>query len=171
MLAAILDRLPRPRTNIGLATIFDGFVLFTRLTEGRTLEERSEADTRGFEGAVLYEITGDGGGHWHCVIGAGTVHFHRGVHPAPRATVLLSVDDFFRMLSGDLSFMVAQMTGRLRIQGDGHASILVGALFTQIRQARAQSGAVGRVARLWSRLALRASGTGYRFAEPEGNAP
>jgi hypothetical protein len=57
------------------------------------------------------------------------------------------------------------MTGRVRIEGDGHAGMILGALIASFTSRREQRDRQARFARAWMDLALRASRTGYTFAD------
>jgi putative sterol carrier protein len=166
---AVRARLRRLDVDLGLRVIFDGLVLVTALARGRGLDDRDASELRGFEGAVAFELTGSGGGTWHLVVAGATARFHRGPHPAPRATVQMSVDDFFRLLVGKTSYVVAGMSGRVRVRGEAHAGLMAGALIGFLRSGRRRPGRAGRAARAWTDLAVALSPTGHRFEESQGN--
>ena len=107
----------------GLRRFFDSLVLLGRLTDGRVSREDA-AEMRGFTGAVNFEFTGDDGAVWHCVLDGESVVFGRGGDFDPRATISLSPETFFELMRGEASFAIAQMTGRVRVRGDGHAGML-----------------------------------------------
>lgn len=125
---------------------------------------------RGARGVINFVFTGKGGGEWHLRVRPGVFTFHRGRADDATEVVTMSVDDFFRLLTGKISFMVAQMTGRLRIEGSGHAGIMLGVLTRQFQDSRHQSGAAGLVARLFTQLATELSGTNHRFPPVHGSS-
>ncbi len=127
---------------------FDGLVLFTRLSGGRTF---GRVDSGGFAGAVNFELTGPGGGSWHALLGPDSVRFFRGAHAAPRSTVTIPAAAFADLLAGRSSWMTAQMTGKVRVKGDGHAGLLFGAIVEQFRARAEEPGWKGALARLWRR--------------------
>jgi putative sterol carrier protein len=130
---------------------FDALVLATRLAGGRV---GSGVDAGGFEGAVELVVTGEGGATWHAVLSRGTIHFHRGPHPAPRSTVRLPVATLVDLLTGKTSWMTASMTGKVRIQGEGHGGMMFAAMVAQFRSACERKDVRGMLARAWQRLVL-----------------
>jgi hypothetical protein len=143
----------------------DGLVLFSRINGGAASPDPGIAQqiTRGAEGEYQVDLTGPGGGTWRWTIGTGTMTFARGPAERPRATVTMGTEDMFRVLTGKLTFLTASMTGRLKVRGDGHASVMFGGVLSRLRESRQQAGRPGRVARAWLDLAARRSGTGLRF--------
>jgi putative sterol carrier protein len=116
----------------GLRLFFDPLVRLSRVAG--PLKPVEGVDSTGFNGVVDYELTGAGGATWHCNIRDAGITFGRGATKEPRATVSMSVETFFKLLRGELSYTVAQMTGRVRVRGDGHAAIVFGAVITQFRE-------------------------------------
>jgi len=138
----------------GLRRFFDSLVLLGRLTDGRVSREDA-AEMRGFTGAVNFEFTGDDGAVWHCVLDGESVVFGRGGDFDPRATISLSPETFFELMRGEASFAIAQMTGRVRVRGDGHAGMLLGVLIAQFRRTeKAGNDLKGRLAYGWRRFVL-----------------
>ena len=161
---ALSQRILQPGANVGLSVVLDGLVLMTRLAGGKQ-DGRTEAEMRGITGAINYTFTGEGGASWHLHLKEGRGFFFRGAHGSPIATVSMSVDEFFRLLTGQSSFMVAQMAGRVHVKGDGHAALLLGALIGSLRQGRRHHDRRGRFTRRWTDLAVRLSGTKYPFKD------
>jgi putative sterol carrier protein len=158
-------RLPFLAPDGGARIVMDGLVLSSKMNAGVVNPDPGVAEqvTRGAEGEYEVELTGSGGGSWRWTIGAGTMRFARGRGSHPRATVTLGTGDFFRILTGKLTYLTASMTGRLAVRGDGHAALMLGGVLGLLRASRSQPGLPGRVARAWLDLAVRRSGTGLRF--------
>ncbi len=133
-------------TDPGLASLFRFLVLSTALRLGRT---GFAIDTSGFDGAVNFEITGEGGGTWHCVLATGYMRLHSGPHPKPLGTARVSVEDFYRLLTRQTSCASAAMSGRLRVEGEAFAGVNFGAMFEQLRAARDLPWPSGAIARWW----------------------
>lgn len=131
---------------------FDTFVLLGRLRGPFKFDER--LDRPGFTGEINFELTGDSGWTWHCRIDPEGVLFQRGGGMAPVATLSMSAETFESLLRGTLSFVTGQMTGRVRVRGDGHATFILGAIVTQFRRSGEQPGWQGRLARGWQRFVL-----------------
>lgn len=150
-------------TNPGLASLFRFLVVSTALRLGKT---GYAIDTSGYDGAVNFEITGEGGGTWHCVLGTGYMRLHAGAHPSPLGTARVSVEDFFRLLTRETTCSSAALSGRLRVDGEAFAGVAFGGMFEQLRAAREMPGLAGWVARFWTDRALRRSGCGRTLAAP-----
>jgi putative sterol carrier protein len=101
------------------------------------------------------EFTGPGESGWHVRFGDGRVQLGRGLAPAARATARIKPEDYLALVAGDLSYSVARMTGRIRVAGDGHFGMLLGAFFENMRAAQAERGVRGWIARRAVGRALR----------------
>jgi hypothetical protein len=62
------------------------------------------------------------------------------------------------MLSGRLAASTAQMTGRVRLSGDGEMLFLLSVLVAQFQRARGAPGLRGWPARRYARYVLRGTG-------------
>lgn len=167
MIGTLRERLVEKK-GLGLRMIWDALVVSSHLSGGK-VRGRTDAEMRGAKGIINFVFTGEGGGEWHLRMEPPSFTFHRGLAEHPRETVTMSVDDYFRLLTGKTSFMVAQMTGRLRIEGSGHAGIMVGVLTRRFQDARNLPGLAGRIGRVYTALATELSGTPHRFPSPTGS--
>ncbi|MBI2058346.1 MAG: SCP2 sterol-binding domain-containing protein [Nitrospirae bacterium] len=149
--------------NPGLRAFFGTLVLLTRLSGGKVRGGGEKVDLTGFTGSINMEFTGAGGSTWHCVVAKNYVRFFPGAEANARATVTLSVEDFFKMLAGKTSPYTAGLTGRVRVKGEGHAGMMVGGIVTQVDTLRKTKGLAGVLARWWTDRVLRKSGTGHTF--------
>lgn len=152
--------------NAGLATLFNGFVFMTKYFRESSMMRAERAETSGFTGTFNLSFTGEGGGSWHCLLQDDSLQFMKGAHPTPRGTVSLSVQDFFRMLSGELSYVTAEMTGRIKISGEGHTSMLLGAIITQLHAMEKRNDLRGKITRWLINRAMKKSG--FTFKKKEG---
>jgi putative sterol carrier protein len=139
-------------THPTLRRFFDPLVAISRLRGRIPYDEH--IDGSGFEGVIAYEFTGDQGGSWHCVLERHGIRFERGPATSPRATLVMTPATFADLLAGRAAYSTAMMTGRVRIRGDGHAGMLLGALVTRFRAMSDQPGWRGRLARLHRRFVL-----------------
>lgn len=142
-LLAALRRMLHPTS--GAAVIFDGLARLSRLGGGRT--ERSPDELRGAQGCIVFDFGTDGA--WTMEVRAGRVFFRRGVAPTSRATVAMESRELLALLDGTSSFMVSQMSGKIRIRGDGHAGLVLGNVVADIRANAAKAGIRGWLARRW----------------------
>ena len=88
------------------------------------------ADAAGGVDVVFqFNIAGDGGGDWFCVIRDGGCTIDAGIHEKPVCTIKMAAGDFLAMMGGKLPAMQAFTTGRLKIEGDVMKSQLLEKLF------------------------------------------
>jgi NAD(P)-dependent dehydrogenase (short-subunit alcohol dehydrogenase family)/acyl dehydratase/putative sterol carrier protein len=76
-----------------------------------------------------FNISGSGGGDWHCIIKDGTCAVESGAVEKPTCTLKITDSDFLDMMSGKLSGMQAYTSGKLKIGGDIMKSQLIEKLF------------------------------------------
>jgi ubiquinone biosynthesis protein UbiJ len=96
-----------------------------------------------------------GAGDWHFALDGQRVGVREGLAPDARATIRLSAADLVAMLSGRLAASTAQMTGRVRLSGDGEMLFLLSVLVAQFQRARGATGLRGWPARRFARYVLR----------------
>ena len=118
--------------------------------------ERRGALGPGLVGCVNLCVAG--AGDWHFVLRGERVGVREGLAPDSRATIRLAASDFVAMLAGRLAASTAQMTGKVRLSGDGEMLFLLGVLVTRFQQARSAPGLRGWPARRFARTVLRDSG-------------
>lgn len=124
-------------------------------TRWAPVSEQQRTEMRGLEGTMNLEFTGPDGGGWHVRFGDGRVRLGPGLASDARATVRIKPEDYLALVAGDLSYSVARMTGKIRVAGDGHFGILLGAFFENIRAAQSRPGLRGWIARRTVARALR----------------
>ncbi len=76
-----------------------------------------------------FNISGAGGGDWHCVINDNACTIETGVHAQPACTLKMAAADFVAMMEGALPAMQAYTSGKLKIAGDIMKSQLLEKLF------------------------------------------
>jgi NAD(P)-dependent dehydrogenase (short-subunit alcohol dehydrogenase family)/acyl dehydratase/putative sterol carrier protein len=83
----------------------------------------------GVDVVFQYNIGGEGGGDWHCVITDGSCRVLTGAHKNPTCTLMMGATDFLDMMNGKLAAMQAYSSGKLKISGDIMKSQLIEKLF------------------------------------------
>ncbi len=83
----------------------------------------------GLDAVIQFNLSGEGGGIWHCAIKDGACTVGEGAHDAPTMTVSMGAADYVELTSGQLDGMVAFMSGRLRIVGDMGLALQMQKLF------------------------------------------
>ncbi len=84
---------------------------------------------KGVEVVFEYNISGDSGGNWHCVVSGGTCTVEPGTHEKPTCILKMEDKDFLAMINGELPAMQAFTSGKLKIGGDVMKSQLIEKLF------------------------------------------
>jgi 3-hydroxy-3-methylglutaryl CoA synthase/NAD(P)-dependent dehydrogenase (short-subunit alcohol dehydrogenase family)/putative sterol carrier protein len=83
----------------------------------------------GVDVVFQFNISGAGGGDWHCVIKDNTCTIEAGVHAKPACALKMADADFLAMMEGTLPAMQAYTSGKLKIEGDIMKSQLLEKLF------------------------------------------
>jgi NAD(P)-dependent dehydrogenase (short-subunit alcohol dehydrogenase family)/acyl dehydratase/putative sterol carrier protein len=83
----------------------------------------------GVDVVFQYNIGGEGGGDWHCVITDGSCRVQTGAHKNPTCTLMMGATDFLDMMNGKLAAMQAYTSGKLKISGDMMKLQLIEKLF------------------------------------------
>ncbi len=79
--------------------------------------------------AFQFNISGQGGGDWHCVVKDKTCTVESGIYARPACTLKMAAADFLAMMGGRLPAMQAYTSGKLKIEGDIMKSQLLEKLF------------------------------------------
>ena len=83
----------------------------------------------GLDATIQLDLSGEGGGVWHCTIRDGACAVHDGAHDAPTMTLSMEAADYVELIAGRLNGMTAFMGGRLRISGDMGLAMKMESLF------------------------------------------
>ena len=81
------------------------------------------------DAVIQFDLSGEGGGFWHCAIKDGACTIGEGAHDAPTMTVSMEAADYVGLTSGELDGTVAFMSGKLRIDGDMSLAMQMQSLF------------------------------------------
>lgn len=87
--------------------------IFTRMPS--RLDQNTAA---GLDAVIQFDLSGEGGGVWHCAIKDGACVVGEGPHASPTMTLSMTAADYVELTGGRLDGMTAFMSGRLRIAGD-----------------------------------------------------
>jgi nucleoside-diphosphate-sugar epimerase/putative sterol carrier protein len=108
-------------------------------------------DLRGMEAVVHLELSGTNGGDLALRAKGDRVRIEEGAPRPPDATIKMRADTLLDLLSGRLDFAGTQLDGQVRVEGQGHAGLLLGGVIGGFRDASAHKGLRGGAARLLSR--------------------
>ena len=146
----------------GVKLFFNRLVWYTRIAGSRVLTGK-DIDQRGFQGAVNVVLPPDPDAAWHYLFSDGGFRLHHGRHPQPIGSVTLDEDLFLKLLAGLTSYYTAEMTGKIRVEGDGHSAWIVSSTILQTHIQAKRTGIFGWITRWHLRRVLRRSGKGYEL--------
>ncbi len=84
----------------------------------RVTEEADPAKIGNLNAAFQFELTGDNGGTFHAVVADGKAEIVEAPSDNPNVTIIMDIEDFKKMMSGELNGTSAFMSGKLKIKGD-----------------------------------------------------
>jgi nucleoside-diphosphate-sugar epimerase len=129
----------------------------------------AQPELRGFRSRIHLALTGRGGGDICITVEGEQVRASLRAPQPPTAIVTLPASLMLDLLAGRAEVSTAQLTGRIRIEGEGHAFLLFGGLVSQFRSTAEAQGARGRVGRLLQRL-IAGEGAVAPARRPEPNS-
>lgn len=106
-----------------------------------------EPELAGMQAAVHLALLGPGGGDYALRVEGGRLSAAPGVPRPPTAAATMKVEIFQQLLTGELDFASAQLTGKLRLEGDTSAGFVIGAVVRRFRNEQERAGWRGRAAR------------------------
>jgi hypothetical protein len=111
-----------------------------------------QVELKGFRSRVHLALTGPGGGDISITIQDQRLRARAGAPEQPTAVVTLPAALFLDLVAGRADYGTAQLTGRVRCEGEGHAALLIGGIVTQLHSLAQAPGARGRVGKLIQRI-------------------
>ncbi|MCK5420359.1 MAG: SCP2 sterol-binding domain-containing protein, partial [Desulfobacterales bacterium] len=127
--SAVFALIAPPRTDpVEDETAAQGRGSVTGIFENMRKTFKADA-AAGVDVVFQFNISGAGGGDWHCVIKDNTCTIESGVHAKPACTLKMADADFLAMMEGTLTAMQAYTSGKLKIDGDIMKSQLLEKLF------------------------------------------
>lgn len=152
---------PNARASHAARAFFRPMVRVTRLLGALPARREARAEARGMQGSLNLVLAGERPSQWHFVLRDGRIGVREGLAADARATLSLADGTFTELLAGRLEPSTAQMTGRIRLRGDGEFGFLIGGLVEQFKRMREAPGLRGWPRRRFARYVL-------REAEPAG---
>ncbi len=83
----------------------------------------------GVDAIFQFNISGNNGGDWYCVIRDGSCMVDSGIHETPISTIKMEGDDFIALMNEKLSPIQAFTSGQLQIEGDLMKAQLIVTMF------------------------------------------
>jgi putative sterol carrier protein len=116
----------------------------------------------GFTSRVHLSLLGPGGGDVGIDVRGGRMRIEKAPPRPPTAAVTLTADLLLDLLAGRADFGSAQLTGKIRVDGEGHAAMLVGGMVAMFRSAGRTSGPGGLIGKALLRYL-----SGGRVVQPQ----
>lgn len=108
---------------------------------------KAEPELSGMSSAVHLCLLGPGGGDYTLRVQDGRLSAEPGAPRPPTSVATMKLEVFQQLLRGELDFASAQLTGKLRLEGDTSAGFVVGALVRRFRNQTELPGWRGQAAR------------------------
>lgn len=124
---------------------------WARAVDGAARAGPERIELKGYDATVHLDLTGPSGGDLTLRVADGRVRLRRGAPRPANAVVSMKAATLLDLLAGRGDIAAAQLTGRIRIDGQGHAGLVVGGLVAGFRDAARQSGWRGFTARRLAR--------------------
>ena len=122
----------------------------------RVIDRASRADSprvelKGYDATVHLDLTGPEGGDYTLRVADGRIRLRRGAPRPANAIVSMKARTLLDLLAGRGDLAAAQLTGKIRVEGQGHAALVIGGLVAGFRAAGRQPGWRGFTARKLAR--------------------
>jgi UDP-glucose 4-epimerase len=125
--------------------------IFFRAVDRASRREPPRPDLAGYETTIHLELSGPEGGDVTLRAHGGRLSVRKGAERPADGAVFLSARLLLDLLTGKADFASAQITGRIRTEGQGLASLVVGGMIGGFRAAARTPGLAGRTARALQR--------------------
>jgi UDP-glucose 4-epimerase len=99
---------------------------------------------------VHLALTGVGGGDWTFDVRDGRLAIKPGIPRPPQSVLTLKASTFLDLMSGKADFGSAQLTGKIRVEGEPRATMILGAMVAMFRKGTSEKGARGAATRTMS---------------------
>ena len=125
--------------------------VWARVVDGASRGQPPRPELKGYDATVHLDLTGSGGGDFILRIADGRIRLRRGVPRPANAAATMTAATLLDLLAGRTDVAAAQLTGKLRIDGQGHAALVIAGLVAGFRGAGKQPGWRGWTARRLAR--------------------
>jgi nucleoside-diphosphate-sugar epimerase/putative sterol carrier protein len=118
-------------------------LMFFRLLSLGPRPGEMPADMARMEARLHLALTGPGGGDFDILLKRGRLSIHTGVPRPPDVTVTIKASVFLDLLAGRMDYTTAQLTGKVRMEGEALAGMVVQGIVTGFRQQVKAAGLAG----------------------------
>jgi UDP-glucose 4-epimerase len=124
---------------------------WARAIDRASRAEPPRVELKGYDATVHLDLTGPDGGDYTLRVGDGRVRLRPGVPRPANAVVSMKARTLLELLAGRGDIAGAQLTGKIRVDGQGHAALVIGGLVAGFRDAGRRPGWRGFTARKLAR--------------------
>jgi nucleoside-diphosphate-sugar epimerase/putative sterol carrier protein len=111
-----------------------------------------DPEAAGLDAIVHLAITGKGGADYTILVKERKISIARGIPRPPTSAATMDVTTFRELMSGKLSYPTAQVTGRIRFDGDVSAGFVVASLLARFHTEAQANNLRGRAVRTFARF-------------------
>jgi nucleoside-diphosphate-sugar epimerase/putative sterol carrier protein len=124
--------------------------LFLRLVDHAARTVEPPEDAKRMTARVHLCLQGAGGADWTLAIDRGHLSIHAGIPRPPDSVITLKASHFLELMSGKADFGSAQLTGKVHVEGEPRAVMILGAMVRLFRQETTRRGPRGVATRTMS---------------------
>jgi putative sterol carrier protein len=124
--------------------------LFLRLADRGARDVEPPEDAKRMNARVHLCLQGSGGSDWTLAVDGGHLSIRSGIPRPPDSVLTLKASYFLELMSGKSDFGSAQLTGKVRVEGEPRAAMILGAMVRLFRQETTKRGARGVATRTMS---------------------
>jgi UDP-glucose 4-epimerase len=124
---------------------------WARAIDRASRAESARLELKGYDATVHLDLTGPDGGDLTLRVADGRIRLRRGLPRPANAVVSMKARTLLDLLAGRGDVAAAQLTGKIRIDGQGHAALVIGGLVAGFRAAGRRPGWRGFTARKLAR--------------------
>lgn len=124
---------------------------WARVVDRASRSQPPRPDLKGYDSTVHLDLSGPGGGDFTLRVADGRVRLRPGAPRPANAVVSMKAATLLDLLAGRGDVAAANLTGRIRIDGQGHAALVIGGLVAGFQNAGKLPGWRGYTARKLAR--------------------
>jgi nucleoside-diphosphate-sugar epimerase/putative sterol carrier protein len=125
--------------------------VWARVVDSASRRQPPRPELTGYDATVHLDLAGPNGGDLTLRIAGGRLRLRAGAPRPANAVATMSAATLLDLLAGRTDIAAAQLTGKVRIDGQGHAALVVAGLVGAVRGAGKQPGWRGWSARKLAR--------------------
>ncbi len=117
--------------------------VFFRLVELAGKRGQVPEEARRMSARIHLQLTGPGGGDFAMLVDEGRLRIAREAPRPPSAVITMRAKTLLELLGGATDVTTAQLTGRIRVEGEGLQGMFIGGLVSMFRATTERKGPIG----------------------------